>query len=190
VFLLQRALDVAHEPARLQLSIGCDGSEQAEARKLLRHALEARGHDPDRVHPVGFFAYATGAKMIAREYWLKFWSSFLQLAPEVVPVEILPTPDTAPIDPSFVALHVPRPRRLAAAMGEMGMFISGDTGPMHLASSTTVPTVALFRASEAALYGPLKPTDLALDATRHPPATLARFCHQHWQRYRARPNLQ
>ena len=190
VFLLQRALDVAHEPARLQLSISCDAREQAEARKLLREALERRGHDPSRVHPVGFFAYASGTKMLAREYWLKFWSSFLQLAPEVVPVEILPTPDTAPIDPSFAALHVPRPRRLAAAMGEMCMFISADTGPMHLASSTPVPTVALFRASEPALYGPLKPTDLALDATRHPPAMLARFCHQHWQRYRARPNLQ
>jgi heptosyltransferase III len=189
VFLLQRAFDVPHEPARLQLSIGCDASEQAQARMLLRRALELRGNDPCTAHPVGFFAYATGAKMLARESWLKFWASFLRLAPEAVPVEILPTPDTAPIDSSFAALHVPRPRRLAAAMGEMCMFICADTGPMHLASSTAVPTVALFYASEPALYGPLKPSDLSLDATRHSPETLARLCHQHWQHYRARPNL-
>ena len=128
--------------------------------------------------------------MLAPEYWLKFWASFLQLAPEAVPVEFLPTPHATPVDPSFPALHVPRPRRLAAAMGQMCMFVSADAGPMHLASSTTVPTVALFCASEPALYGPLKPSDLALDAARHSPAMLARFCHQHWQRYRARPNLE
>jgi heptosyltransferase III len=189
VFLLQRALDVPHEPARLQLSIGSDPDEQAQARKLLRRALELRGHDPARAQPVGFFAYATGAKKLEREYWSKFWTAFLQLAPEAVPVEFLPTPDTAPIDPQGVALHVPRPRLLAAVMGELCMFVSADTGPMHLASSTAVPTVALFRASEPALYGPLKPCDLALDTTRHPPAMLARFCHEHWQQHRARPSL-
>jgi hypothetical protein len=53
-----------------------------------------------------------------------------------------------------------------------------------------VPTVALFCASEPALYGPLKPSDVALDAARHSPAMLARFCHQHWQQHRARSNLQ
>nr|UXE44184.1 hypothetical protein Hi04_10k_c1198_00006 [uncultured bacterium] len=190
VFLLQQALGVTHEPARLQLSIGCDPREQAEARTLLRRALELRGHDPCRAQPVGFFAQATGAKMLAREFWLKFWTSFLELAPEAVPVEFLPTPDATPVDPSYAALHVPRPRRLAAAMGQMCMFISADTGPMHLASSTAAPTVALFRASAPAFYGPLKPSDLALDATRHSPAMLARFCHEHWQRYRARPNLE
>jgi heptosyltransferase III len=190
VFLLQQALGVRHDPAGLQLSIGCDDREQAEARTLLRRALELRGHDPCRAQPVGFFAQATGAKMLAPEYWQKFWTSFLQLVPEAVPVEILPTPDATPVDPRFAALHVPRPRRLAAAMGQMCMFISADTGPMHLASSTTVPTVALFCASEPALYGPLKPSDVALDAARHSPAMLARFCHQHWQQHRARPNLQ
>ena len=124
--------------------------------------------------------------MLAPEYWLKFWASFLQLAPEAVPVEFLPTPHATPVDPSFPALHVPRPRRLAAAMGQMCMFVSADAGPMHLASSTAVPTVALFCASEPELYGPLKPSDLALDAARHSPAMLARLCYEHWQHCRAR----
>lgn len=190
VFLLQQALGVTHEPARLQLSIGCDAREQAEARTLLRRALALQGHDPCSAQPVGFFAYATGAKMLARGFWLKFWTSFLELAPEAVPVEFLPTPDATPLDPSFAAVHVPKPRHLAAAMGQMCMFISADTGPMHLASSTTAPTVALFRASTPAFYGPLKPSDLALDATRHSPGMLARLCHQHWQQHRARSSLE
>jgi ADP-heptose:LPS heptosyltransferase len=188
VFLLREALGVAHQPERLRLSIGCDASEEAEARALLRRALTLQGHDRG-AQPVGFFAYATGAKMLTRQYWLEFWAAFLKLAPEAVPVEILPTPNTAPLDRSFVALHVAQPRRLAAVMGQTCMFISADTGPMHLASSTEVPTVALFTASEPELYGPLKPSDLALDATRYAPATLARLCHSHWQHHRARSDL-
>jgi len=182
VFLLHWALGVAHEPARLELSIGCRASEQAQARALVRRALEVQGKDPGSAQPVGFFAYATGAKRFGREYWLSFWTRFLQLAPEAVPVEFLPTPHTTPTSPSFAALHVPTPGRLAAAMGEMRMFISADTGPMHLASSTAMPTVGLFCASDPALYGPLKPSDLALDARHHSPAMLAQLCYQHWRR--------
>ena len=189
VFLLHRALGTAREPPRLQLSSGCGASEQAVARALVRHALELRGSDPRSAQPVGFFAYATGSKALGRAYWLKFWSSFLCLEPRAVPVEFLPTPHATPINPSFASLHVPSPRRLAAAMGQMCMFVSADTGPMHLASSTQVPTVGLFCASEPALYGPLKTCDLALDVTRHSPALLAVLCYQHWQRYRSLPTL-
>jgi len=182
VFLLHWALGVAHVPSRLQLSIGRDATELAEARALVRRALERQGQDPSSARPVGFFAHATGAKRFGRESWLKFWTSFQQLAPEAVPVEFLPTPHAAPMSPSFAALHVPTPRRLAAAMEQMGMFISADTGPMHLASSTAMPTVALFRASEPVFYRPLKPSDLTLDATHHSAAVLARLCYEHWQR--------
>jgi heptosyltransferase III len=184
VFLLHWALGVAHAPARLQLSTGCGASEQAQARALVHRALEVHGNDPSSAQPVGFFAYAAGSKRFGRDDWLKFWVSFLQLAPEVVPVEFLPTPHATPMIASFAALHVPTPRRLAAAMGQMSMFISADTGPMHLASSTPMPTVALFCASEPALYGPLKHCDLALDATHHSPAMLAQLCYQHWRRWR------
>jgi ADP-heptose:LPS heptosyltransferase len=60
------------------------------------------------------------------------------------------------------------------------MFISTDTGPMHLASSTAVPTVALFQASDPGLYGPLKPDDLAIDITRVAPREVAQRCQRIW----------
>jgi heptosyltransferase I len=42
-------------------------------------------------------------------------------------------------------------RALTATIAATRMFISADTGPMHLASSTAVPTVALFCASDPQL---------------------------------------
>ena len=181
VFLLHQALGVTHRPGDVRLWNPFDSEERAAGRQVIAAALEARGIDPAGAQTVGFFGYATGLKTVDRQYWGAFWAAFLHLAPEAVPVEFLPTPDSQPMDPRFASLHVRTPRRLAAALSGPRMFISADTGPMHLASSTSVPTVALFRASDPALYGPLKPCDLALDIQQYSPLALAQICHRHWQ---------
>jgi ADP-heptose:LPS heptosyltransferase len=61
------------------------------------------------------------------------------------------------------------------------LLISADTGPMHLASSTSVPTVALFQATDPTLYGPLKPSDLSIDITAGTPQLVAQRCRQIWR---------
>jgi len=180
VYLLQRALGVTPEPGAVRLASAIDASERAHAQSLLAGARALAGADTDGARTIGFFAHATGPKALDRGFWLAFWRAFLALDPQVAPLEILPTADSAPTEPRFATLHVRTPRRLAAVMAEMQMFISADTGPMHLASSTPVPTVALFRASEPALYGPLKPSDLALEAGGHSPTELAQRVYQHW----------
>jgi ADP-heptose:LPS heptosyltransferase len=52
---------------------------------------------------------------------------------------------------------------------------------MHLASSTAVPTVGLFRASNPALYRALKPTDLAIDIGQCTPREVALRCQGIWR---------
>jgi len=44
---------------------------------------------------------------------------------------------------------------LAALLARMDLLITGDTGPMHLASAVGTPVVALFGPSNPARYGPL-----------------------------------
>jgi ADP-heptose:LPS heptosyltransferase len=65
-------------------------------------------------------------------------------------------------------------------MAATRMFISADTGPMHLASSTAVPTVGLFCASNPLLYGPMKPVDLAINIADCTPDLVAQRCHRLW----------
>jgi ADP-heptose:LPS heptosyltransferase len=43
---------------------------------------------------------------------------------------------------------------LGAVLSRLNVFVTGDTGPMHLASVLGVPTVALFGPSDPARYGP------------------------------------
>jgi heptosyltransferase III len=180
VYLLSRAFNRPFDPAGLQLSL-CLRPEEIEAgRSAVAEALRHAAGTADRRRAFGFFAHATATKTIPHSWWLQFWKSFLELQPEAVPLEFLP-PRTAATDPSFATLQFPSTRALTAAMGATRMFISADTGPMHLASSTSVPTVALFQATDPALYGPLKSTDIAIDITASTPQVIAQRCQQIWR---------
>jgi ADP-heptose:LPS heptosyltransferase len=185
VFLLCHAFGVPYDPHDLKLSLSLRSEEMEVGRSAIRDAI-GRGMstiaavDGPMPHTLGFFAHATGLKMIERPWWLAFWKAFLELEPDAIPVEFLPTPHSTPTDARFPSLHLPSPRNLTAAIAATRMFLSADTGPMHLASSTSVPTVALFRASDPALYGPLKAQDVVIDITQCTPPFVAQRCRRIW----------
>lgn len=180
VYLLSRVFDVPFDPRGLQLSLGLRPEEEEAGRTAVAAAMNRVAGVTDTQRAFGFFAHATATKTIPRSWWLEFWKSFLALEPDAVPVEFLP-PRTAPTDPGFATVEFPSTRALTAAMGATRLFISADTGPMHLASSTAVPTVALFQATDPSLYGPLKPADLAIDITASTPQLVAQRCQRIWR---------
>ncbi len=190
-FLVSRALGAECDPRQVRLWLPLAPSELEAGRAAIARALgtavaqEAPGPVGQGAAPearaFGYFAHATGLKTVDPNYWRAFWDAFLELQPDAVPVEILPSPASVRIDSRGASVHFPSPRALTAAMSAMRLFISADTGPMHLASSTPVPTVGLFRASDPALYGPLKPCDLALDMTRYSPHAAAECCQRIWR---------
>jgi heptosyltransferase III len=183
VLLLCRAFNVPCDLQGLQLSL-CLRPEELEAgREAVTDAVtRVAGPRAASARAFGFFAHATATKTIEKTWWLAFWEAFLQLEPDAVPLEFLPTPRTPPTDPRFATLHFPSTRALTAAMAATHAFISADTGPMHLASSTAVPTVALFQATDPAIYGPLKANDVTIDLTRTTPQQVAQRCQQVWRR--------
>jgi ADP-heptose:LPS heptosyltransferase len=48
---------------------------------------------------------------------------------------------------------------VAAVMAQLDVFVTGDTGPMHLAHAVSTPIVALFGPSDPARYAPRGPRD-------------------------------
>jgi ADP-heptose:LPS heptosyltransferase len=178
--LPQQIFGIATPPHEVRLWLPLSAEELAAGRQLVQGALGPAYRDGlQRVF--GFFAHAANLKRLDRAWWLAFWEAFLRLEPLAVPLEFLPAPAQARINEGFPATHVPSTRALTAAIAATRLFISTDTGPMHLASSTAVPTVGLFLASDPKLYGPLKPDDLAIRVDGSTPQEIARRCQVLWQ---------
>jgi ADP-heptose:LPS heptosyltransferase len=179
IYLPHRIFGGPFEPQAVRLWLPLPESELAAGRGVIAQAI-----GPQRVrtpsNAFGFFAHAANLKIIDRAWWLAFWDAFLALEPQAIPVEFLPSPAHAPTDVRFPSLHVRSTRGLTAAIAATRMFISTDTGPMHLASTTAVPTVGLFLASDPALYGPLKPDDLAINIGSSSPQQVAQRCQRIW----------
>jgi heptosyltransferase III len=180
--LLCRAFNTPCDLSGVQLSLCLRQQEIDAGRLAVATAISPLAGPTDTgSRAFGFFAHATASKTIERSWWLAFWKAFLELEPDAVPLEFLPTPRTTPTDSRFPTLHFSSTRALTAAMAATRVFISADTGPMHLASSTSVPTVALFQASNPALYGPLKPSDVAIDLGACTPQRVAQRCQRVWR---------
>ncbi|MGH8228040.1 MAG: glycosyltransferase family 9 protein [Steroidobacteraceae bacterium] len=182
VHLLGQALGIECDPQDVRLWLPLGPDELEAGRAVVARAIAARGGGGDGARAFGFFAHATGLKTVDPGYWHAFWDAFLELEPDCVPVEILPSAASAPIDPRSAALHLASPRALTAALSALRLFISADTGPMHLAGSTAVPTVGLFKASDPALYGPLKPCDAVIEVAQCSPRAAAERCQRIWRR--------
>jgi heptosyltransferase III len=179
VFLVSQIFGGVYPPADLRLWLPLRPDELAAGRRLIAAAIGAAG-SADSVF--GFFAHATHLKVVGQDWWRAFWAAFLELEPEAVPLEFLPSRDSAPINPHFASVHVPSTRALTGAIAATRLFISPDAGPMHLASSTDVPTVGLFHVTDPAYFGPMKATDHAIDIRQYSASQAAQYCQRLWRR--------
>lgn len=180
VYLLTSILGAPYDAQAVRLWLPLSEAEREAGRRAIAGAI---GCEPWQTSGLafGFFAHAATSKLIPRSWWHAFWEAFLTLEPEAIAVEFLPTPTTAPTFERFRHLHLPSQRALTSAIAATRLFVTTDSGPMHLASSTEVPTVGLFTATDPTLYRPLKPTDLALDIAACGPRLIAQRCQRLWR---------
>lgn len=156
------------QPQRLQLELSTQ--ERAAGASALASLLANHpGHGPI----VGFFTEATGAKRLPRTWWLEWMTAMRQSGQILRLLQILPPEDASPLDPALPTLCETNLRRLAASLAALDLFVSCDTGPMHLASAAGTPTLGLFHASKSYRYRPLGARSLALDIDASAPRETA-----------------
>jgi heptosyltransferase-3 len=173
-YLIATALGAAWDPTALRLWLPLRPDEVAAGRAAITTAIRAVSPDMAADRPViGYFGHATGLKTLAPSWWARFWQALRALHPEVMALEFLPAPTSAPTVPGFATLHLGSQRQLTAAIANLRMFVSADAGPMHLASTTDTPTMGLFQATDPALYGPLKGADRSIAVADLTPEAVA-----------------
>ncbi len=103
---------------------------------------------------LGVFANATGAKRYSESWWLQLLATIHIRRPEYAVVEILAADGVSRLNHLFPTFYSSNPRKLASVLANLTHCISADSGVMHLASATHIPTVGLFCRTDPSLYEP------------------------------------
>ncbi len=118
---------------------------------------------------ISIFTFATGEKCLSKSWWENFYSALKTKFPENNIIEILPIENVSQIDfkaPSFYSKDV---REIAAVIANTEVFIGADSGIMHLASASKIPTVGLFSVTDPEIYQPYYPKSVAINALENNP---------------------
>jgi ADP-heptose:LPS heptosyltransferase len=167
--LLRAALPPQRLRLEPRLDLALDEAELEAGRRLLDSAAEPGA----QVVRIGFFTEAAGSKRLDAAWWTAWIRDLLSRRHQIRLVQILPPGAARPHAAEAAALRQADPRRLAAALAGLDLFVSADTGPMHLASAAGVPTLGLFKSTNAVQYRPYGPQDLELDVRGMSPDAVA-----------------
>lgn len=111
---------------------------------------------------IGIFRDARNEKKIDDEWWKELIAQLKLLDTSLKFIDILDPNSQIPLQENMKTISEKNLRVLAAKIGNFKAFICGDTGPMHLASATLIPTIALFKVTSPVLYGTLGKKDYSL----------------------------
>ncbi|MCK9372517.1 MAG: glycosyltransferase family 9 protein [Sulfuricurvum sp.] len=163
-----------------KMDIALSPFERSEGLKELQKRLADQGclrKEGGKI--IGMFRDARFEKKIDNGWWSAWYAQMRQLHPEALFIDILSPDVKEKLDASLCFILESNLRRLGAMLSQMDMFVCGDTGPMHLASASMVPTVALFKASTPTLYGTLGEYDRSVTIADHTPQEIASLVSEH-----------
>lgn len=138
------------------ISLKLSADELNEGAKILFSLVEKKEKS------ICLFTYATGAKCYPESWWNEFHGVLKAKYPDYSILEILPVENISMInfrEPSFYSKDI---REMAAVMANCDIFIGADSGIMHLASSSNVPTIGLFSITNPENYAPYNPKSKGL----------------------------
>ena len=142
----------------LKLSIALDDKELAWGKTELHKII---GKNNKKV--IGIFRNARYDKKLEDTFWISLIENLQKHSiDELVFIDILSPDVPTKLTDQIFEYSQKNLRKLAAFMANLDAFICGDTGPMHLASASGVPTIALFKTTAPDLYGTLKESDRSI----------------------------
>lgn len=147
-------------------NIKVSSDELAEGKALLSSFA------PQGLPVISIFTYATAEKLLPAEWWETFYTRLEEEFPTHEIVEVLPAENVSQIDFKAPAYYSRDIRQIAAVIANTSVFIGADSGMMHLANASGVPTVGLFSVTEPERYAPYGNNSTAVDITKTGPDDL------------------
>ncbi|MDD5052906.1 MAG: glycosyltransferase family 9 protein [Sulfuricurvum sp.] len=163
-----------------KMDISLSENERVAGSDELKKRLSDQGYTwNNETKIIGMFRDARFEKKISNEWWNEWYIQMKQLNPDAIFIDILSPDVTEKLSDELYFLLESNLRSLGAILSQMNVFVCGDTGPMHLASASGVPTIALFKATTPALYGTLGKNDLSLTLDDSTPEKIAEQISHH-----------
>ena len=102
---------------------------------------------------ISIFTFATGDKCYSKDWWKELYSKIKNFENDFNILEILPAENVSQIDFAAKSYYSRDIREIASIMSNVKIFIGADSGMMHLAHSSNVSTIGLFKVTEPEFYG-------------------------------------
>lgn len=160
VHLLRAAMQLDGNDAWPAPQVRLAAHEQADGRERLRRLLaDSSGAGVDTRHRpvIGIFANATGHKLIAADWWVRFITTLELTCPGHAVVEIVPMSGRSMLSHRYPAYYSGNIRRLAGVLAALSVYVSADCGIMHLANACAPRTIGLFDRTDPAAWGTYGP---------------------------------
>ena len=130
----------------------------------LRHGREVlRSVTKDDRPTIALYTYATGDKCLPPSWWEPFYRQLVREFAQYNIIEVLPVENVSQISfraPSYYSKDI---REIGSVIANTIIFIGADSGIMHLASASRVPTIGLFGVTDIEHYKPYNPGSMGVD---------------------------
>jgi heptosyltransferase III len=144
------------------LDIKLTEDELLEAKKDLDNLLK-QNNLPNDKKIISLFRNARFDKKIADEWWIEWMDEILALDENILFIDILSPDIPEKLSDKVLAYGNKDLRVLGAFFKNCDLYVSADTGPMHLAVASQAKVMAFFNKTNAEVYGALGENNKTID---------------------------
>jgi len=132
----------------------------------------------NQIHPkpsyvISLFRNARFDKKIEDSWWENWYQELLKLDNSIAVIDILSPDIPHKLNDTMLSYQNKNLRVLGAFFHLCDLYISADTGPLHLATASKAKAIALFNQTNPLTFGTLGSDNLTVDVTKYTPKEIA-----------------
>ena len=159
---LVRIFGIKPPTENLKFDIRLKEAEIAEAKKDLKELLEKNNISKEQ-KIIALFRNARFDKRITDEWWQEWFEALHVKQKNITVIDILSPDIPKKLNKNVLEYSNKNLRLLGAFLAQCDLFVSADTGPMHLAVASQAKVLALFNKTHIIAYGALGEGNQTID---------------------------
>lgn len=165
----------------LVLDIQLTKDEIQRGEEALQNLLH-KHHLPQDSKTVALFRNARFDKKISDAWWQEWYDALLSHDNSIVVIDILSPDIVSRLNDKCLEYSNKDLRALSAFFRACSIYISADTGPLHLALASGANAFALFNQTDIATYGTLGSKNVTLDINGMTPTLVAKESYDYLEK--------